>query len=206
MTCVVGWTDGETVTLASDSAASGDGEIRALQLPKVFVRGDYVFGFCGSYRIGQILHYCTELPPAPAGGPLEPFLVRKLVPALRRAVASEGAAGEGRAFLGEKTGLLIGCQGQIWCVGHDLTVVPEAPYAAIGSGRSRAYGALFALASETIPVQRRLELALAAAAEFTPGVRPPWHFVQLPAASTDLKHGRGVLTMARRENSMVRDS
>ena len=54
----------------------------------------------------------------------------------------------------------------------------EPMFAAIGSGRLRAYGALHALqASGTEPVERRLELALEAAAAYTATVRPPWHFV-----------------------------
>ncbi len=177
MTCVVGETDGRTIILGADSAAGSGDEIYTIDLPKVFARGGFLFGYCGSYRIGQILRYRVELPEPPSGD-LEPFLVRELIPALRRAVIEEGAAGEGNAFLGEKTALLIGCQGELWTIARDLTAVPEADFAAIGSGRLRAYAALYALRTAGVePSRRRLEVALQAAAAFTSTVRPPWHFV-----------------------------
>jgi hypothetical protein len=93
-------------------------------------------------------------------------------------LTEEGVAGSGAAILGEKTSILLGCRGQIWTICQDLTLVREAPYAAIGSGRLRAYGALHALqASGVEPARRRLELALEAPAAYTSNVRPPWHFV-----------------------------
>ena len=61
----------------------------------------------------------------------------------------------------------------------DLTVLPEVDFGAIGSGRLRAYAALHALKAAGIePAQRRLELALEAAAKYTASVRPPWQFVR----------------------------
>ncbi len=179
MTCVVGVTDGEIITLGADSAAGGSGdEIYTLDMRKVFARGQYLFGACGSPRVGQVLRYQAELPEPPASADLEPFLVRELVPAIRTAVEDEGLASPGRAFLGEKTALLVGCRGRLWCITSDLTVIPEHPFAAIGSGRLRAYGALHALQAAGVePVQRQLELALAAAAAYTANVRPPWQFV-----------------------------
>lgn len=182
MTCVVGTIDGETVVLASDSAAIGDpdgSEIYTMPEPKVFASGPYVVGVCGSYRVGQVLRYRAELPEPPPSTDLRSFLVRDLAPAIGDLLAAEGVVGSHRTFLGNKVALLVGCQGQLWCIGSDLTVMPEGEFGAIGSGRLRAYAALHALKAAGIePVQRRLELALEAAAKYTASVRPPWHFVR----------------------------
>ena len=180
MTCVVGISDGETITLGADSAGGMGDEVYTFDLRKVFARGQYLFGVCGSYRVGQVLRFQAELPEPPASGSpdLEPFLVRELVPAIRRAVEEEGVAGSQSAVLGERTALLLGCRGQLWSITRDLTVIPETPFAAIGSGRLRAYGALHALhAAGVESSRRRLEMALAAAAAYTANVRPPWQFV-----------------------------
>jgi len=178
MTCVVGETDGTTIYLAADSAGGFGDEMYTIDLPKIFEREGLLFGYCGSYRIGQLLRYRLELPPAPARGAVEPFLVRELVPALRQVVIDEGAAGPERMILGEKTSVVIGCAGEIWCVSRDLTVTPWSPVVAIGSGRHHAYGALYALRLAGVgPVRRRLKLALEAAAQFTPSVRGPWCFL-----------------------------
>lgn len=177
MSCIVGITDGETVTFGADSAGGFGDEIYTLAIHKAFARGPYLFGVCGSMRVGQILRFKVDLPDPPAAD-LEPFLVRELAPAIRRALVEEGVAGSGPAILGDKTTILVGCRGQLWTICADLTLVREAPYAAIGSGRLRAYGALHALhAAGVEPVRRQLELALEAAAAYTSNVRPPWHFV-----------------------------
>ena len=182
MTCVVGSIDGQSVILGADSAAIGapdDSEIYTMPEPKVFTCGSYVFGVCGSYRVGQVLRYRAELPePAPSTD-LRSFLVRELVPAIGSLLEAEGVVGSRRTYLGEKVALLLGYQGQLWCITSDLTVLPEVEFGAIGSGRIRAYSALHALKAAGIePARRRLEIALEATARYTASVRPPWHFVR----------------------------
>ncbi len=57
MTCIVGVTDGTEVVLGGDSAGVSI-ETRQLEVRanrKVFRRQDYVFGYSGSFRMGQIL-------------------------------------------------------------------------------------------------------------------------------------------------------
>ncbi len=188
MTLVLGHADGETTTLGADSAMSMEGEVYTMDVRKVFQRGPFLFGVCGSYRVTQILRFQAELPEPPPAAELEPFLVTELAPAIRRAIEEEGVAGSGCAILGEKTALILGCRGRLWFIGNDLTVVPASPFAAIGSGRHRAYGALHALREAGVePPRRMLELALAAAAKTTPTVRPPWHFVSMgPSDSGEL--------------------
>ncbi len=179
MTVVIAETEQGIITMAADSAATNGDEIYTLKTPKVFQRDGYLFGHCGCYRIGQILRHCVELPQLPSGSTeVERFLIRELAPALREAVEAEGAAGGGGAFLGEKTCILIGLLGQIWCMRPDLSVMQEGPFAAIGSGRLRAYAVLHALHAIGFGgVRRRIEIALEATAEYTSSVRPPWHFV-----------------------------
>ncbi len=186
MTCVVGITDGDKITLGADSAIGQGDEIYAFDsMRKIFAHGPYLLGFCGLARVGQILRFQADLPEPAAAAELEPFIVRELVPAIRQAVTSEGVEGPGRLILGERTTLLLGCQGQLWSIGADLMAVRETSFAAIGSGRLRAYGALYALDKAGLESdQRRLELALEAAAAYTSTVRPPWHFISSASAPT----------------------
>lgn len=182
MTVVLAETEGRSIIFAADSAGAKGDEIYTIGLPKVFALGPYLFGYTGSYRIGQILRHYVELPDPPEIHP-ERFLVREAVPILRQAVNDQGAALHGPGFLGEKTAILVAFHGRIWCIGTDLTVLPETSYAAIGSGRLRAYGALHALnAAGVEPARKRLELTLAATAEYTANVRPPWHFASVGPA------------------------
>ncbi len=136
-------------------------------------------GVCGSYRVAQVLRYRAELPEPPDSTGLKSFLIRDLAPAIGDLLAAEEVVGSHRTYLGEKVAILLGYRGQLWCIASDLTVLREVELGAIGSGRLRAYAALHALKSAGVePVQRRLELALEAAAKYTASVRPPWHFVR----------------------------
>jgi len=187
MTIILAETDGSTVLFGADSAWSHEDEIYTLDMPKIFARGAYLFGVCGTYRLTQILRFQAELPEPPRTADLEPFLVQELVPAIHRAVVEDGQSRGGPAVLDSKTGLLLGCQGQLWTINHRWVALREAPFAAIGSGRLRAYGALNALhASGVAPAARRLEHALAATAAYTSSVRPPWQFLQSEASPTSL--------------------
>ncbi len=178
MSCVVGLVDGTNVILGADSAGSNGDEIYTLPNRKIFACGPYVFGVCGSYRVAQVVRYRAELPEPPPRWDSEAFMVRDLVPAIHDAVMAEDVVASGRTLPGVNTMLLIGCHGQLWNVGPDLTVLREREFGAIGSGRLRAYGALHALQAAGIePPRRRLELALEAIAAFTTTVRPPWHFI-----------------------------
>ncbi len=182
MTCVVGAIDGQDVILGSDSAAIGapDGsEIYTPPEPKVFTCGPYAFGVCGSYRVAQVLRYAEQLPEPSRNLDFGSFLIRDLAPAIGELLEAKSVVGSHRTYLGKRVALLLGFQGQLWCIASDLTVLPEVDFGAIGSGRLRAYAALHALKAAGIePAQRRLELALEAAAKYTASVRPPWHFIR----------------------------
>ncbi len=160
MTCVVGSIDGQTVILGGDSAAVGEpdgSEIYTPPEPKVFVCGRYVVGVCGSYRVGQVLQQHAELPEPSTSGDLRSFLIRELVPAIGELLEAEKVVGSSRACLGHKVSLLLGYDGQLWHVSPDLTILPEVEFGAIGSGRLRAYAALYALKSAGVePARRRL--------------------------------------------------
>lgn len=62
MTCIVGITDGHTVTIGGDSAGSDGWHVAVRSDSKVFQVGPYLMGFTTSYRMG---HSCgTPLPSA----------------------------------------------------------------------------------------------------------------------------------------------
>lgn len=186
MTCVVAVTDGNTIYAGADTAAGQNDEIYQIPEPKIFLHNSMLFGFCGSYRLGQIVRYRSNLPsPGSDYTDLITFLAREFVPALKAAVEADGAALPGKSFLGEGTGLLVGYNGELGMVGSTLAVMSASrPYLSIGSGRTRAYPALYALTQVGTPPGRRLvELTLEAAADYTLTVRGPYQFVELPPST-----------------------
>jgi ATP-dependent protease HslVU (ClpYQ) peptidase subunit len=180
MTCIVAVSDGRRVVVGGDSAATSldPAEIYSLATPKVFRTGRYVVGFTASYRVGQILRYQTEWPDPPEEvDELERFLATRVVENVRRALRAGGA---GRVENGAELGgyFLIAVGGAIFSVGYryDVGRLIE-PYAAIGSGRLPAYGALHATADSGRPLEDRARAALQAAHAFNPTVREPFHLV-----------------------------
>ena len=176
MTCIVGIAENGKTLLGADSAAASlsAGEIYSLRNAKVFRSGAYALGFTTSYRLGQILRYETELPEPPDAN-LERFMATAFVEALRRAFAAQGYQRE----LGPKGSILIGVRGQLFTLGAELQVMSEdKPYAAVGSGRHTAYGALFALEDRDLKPRRRAAIALGAAQQFHPDVREPFVYVE----------------------------
>lgn len=130
-------------------------------------------------RFGQVVNLLVEWPEPPRSGELLPFLAREVVPEIRRAVQDAGAAQDGREILGNQTVLLVGLLGQLFIVARDLYVVPSPGPSCIGSGRHHGYGAMHALKAAGVePAQKRIEMALEAAADYSLCVRPPFRILE----------------------------
>lgn len=175
MTCIVGVKEGRRVWIGGDSAASSPpNEVYTFSGPKVFAVGEYLVGYTISYRAGQVLRHDVDWPSPPAEVDLERFLVREIVPELRRALRDAGALKVTNGV--EQTAqFVIGVRGELMTVGTDFSVgALQEPYLAVGSGRHNAYGALHALADSGLAGEERVRKALEAAASFTSNVRPPF--------------------------------
>lgn len=198
MTCIVGLVgtagpERGKILLGGDCAGTAEGkEVYGLRNAKVFRKGPYVIGYTTSFRLGQIVRFATELPEPPDASPgeegepdggcqhtqLEAFFSTTFAEALRHAFAEHGY----ERPLGEGGSLLVGVRGRLFVLGLDFQVLAgEESFAAIGSGRHLAYGALAALDQLAMGTQLKLEqrarLALESAARFAPGVRGPFRFV-----------------------------
>lgn len=62
MTCIVGIADGKKVWIGGDSQGTAGHALTIRADTKVFVKDPMVFGFCGSYRMGQLLRHSLSLP------------------------------------------------------------------------------------------------------------------------------------------------
>lgn len=179
MTCIVAIKEGKTLYFGADSTAGSPstGEGYAVATPKIFRTGEYMVGYTISFRAGQVIHHDVDWPEPPAGLPnemLESFMVREVVPRLRNALRDGGAV---KICEGVEQGahFLIGLRGQFFNVGLDFSAVSlPADFAAIGSGRHHAYGALHALADLQMAPEDRIRRALAAAAHYMMNVGEPF--------------------------------
>jgi ATP-dependent protease HslVU (ClpYQ) peptidase subunit len=154
LTCIVGVEHGGKVWIGGDSAGVADYSITARADGKVFTRGPYTFGFCGSFRMGQILRYDAELSiPSATEVPLrdlEAFMVSVFVPEVRKVLRrSRFTTVENNVETG---GLfLVGIRGRLYAIDSDFQVGRSRDgYMAVGCGDDLALGAMHVTRGENI--------------------------------------------------------
>lgn len=177
MTCIVGITDGHTVTIGGDSAGSDGWHVAVRSDSKVFQVGPYLMGFTTSYRMGQLLRYSLSIG-EPDTWDVDRFMATTFIDAVRECLTAGGYAknDSGREEGGQ---FLVGIHGRLYVVDEDYQVGHTiAGYAAVGSGYLVALGSLHSTAQTPLDSRSRTVMALEAAVELTSGVRPPFTVVQ----------------------------
>jgi ATP-dependent protease HslVU (ClpYQ) peptidase subunit len=134
MTCIIGAVDKETgdVYIGGDSAGVSGHDITTVSGPKVFVKGQYAFGYAGSFRFGQILKSVFEPPIYRGEVSPEDWLTGELAEHLRATVKvfGFGKSKDGR----EEGGLaLVGFQGRLFMLQDEFEFV-EARDGIMGIG------------------------------------------------------------------------
>jgi hypothetical protein len=174
MTCIVGVTDGETVTIGGDSAGVSGWDLTVRADAKVWATKGWAFGFTTSFRMGQILRWSFE-PPDLGGVPLERYMATTFVDSIRQCLKDGGWA---KVESGREEGgsFLVGHAGRLFEVRDDFQVGESVvPFAAVGCGASYALGALHVV--EDINTEKCVLRALEVAAHCSAGVRGPFHLV-----------------------------
>lgn len=180
MTCIVGVTDGSTVTIGADSAGVSGWDLTVRADAKVWACNGWAFGFTTSFRMGQILRW-SFVPPERTV-PLEAFMATTFVDGVRRCLKDGGWA---TTENGHETGgaFLVGHAGRLFTVQSDFQVSESVdPFATLGCGAAHALGALHLVRGGDTKdcVVRVLEVA----EKCSVGVRGPFHVVQVGDLST----------------------
>lgn len=186
MTCIVGLVHDGVVHMGGDSLGANLWFHKVVRKdPKVFVNGDFLFGFCGSFRMGQLLAHAFKPPRRHPDDDPYKFLVTEFIDNVRKCLKDGGYARiennveEGGTFL-------LGYAGRLFRIEDDFQVgEPADGYDACGCGEDLARGALHALMpnAEMSPATK-LRIALEAAQHHSAGVSAPFTFLKLPAAET----------------------
>ena len=180
MTCIVGMEKNGKVWMGGDSAGTaGNMNQRIRADKKVFIKGEFIIGFCGSFRMGDLLKHTFEIPDAKDVTDPDKFMVNNFVDALRDLLETEnkkaGLTGNEKLF----PSILVGFRGRLYNVESDYQCGrPEDGYDSVGSGSSVAVGAMHG--SKGVSSARgRIEAALEAASRNDAAVRPPFHILSL---------------------------
>jgi ATP-dependent protease HslVU (ClpYQ) peptidase subunit len=190
MTCTIGVVHDGHVYIGADSSANGPrGALQVRSDSKVIKSGEFVLGFAGSFRVGQIIRYSLSIPRVggydpDTGTPLDAdlyrYMVTKFIPALKECLKGAGVALNEDGQDGIPAKLLVGVRGRLFEVDADYQVAePVDDFAAIGIGMPIAQGALYV--TEGIEPFQRINQALRAAERHSAYVRGPFVVVSTRA-------------------------
>lgn len=177
MTCVVALNHEGRIYFGSDSAASDGETIDVVSKPKFIEKPDIIIGFCGSFRVAQIIEY--YFPFGNKAKKTEKWLHTKFIETLRNLLDKHGARDfQGGDLLSNGSGLLVSINQKIYEVQQDFSIAHyDRGYAAIGSGASMALASLHSTEGLIEPEERLLR-ALRAAGAFSVGCAPPYHIIE----------------------------
>lgn len=173
MTCIVGFVDNKDVYMGGDSAGNSDYDLIVRSDPKVFINEGFIFGFTGSFRMGQLLQYSFCPPKHHESVDLFEYMVTDFIDAVRECLKAFGFAEKHNEA--ERGGtFMVGYKGRLFTIYSDYQVGENSvPYMAIGCGDSYALGALYSM-PKAIKPEKKVQLALEAAEQFSGGVRGPF--------------------------------
>lgn len=180
MTCIVGMVVNGSVYMAGDHIGTNLWNEMHYSKQKVFFNNDFLIGFTGSFRMGQILEY-SWVPPKRTKKDKTDFdyLVNKVVPSLMDLYKKQGflktETGEDNGRLSGGT-FLFGYRGHLYTIQNDFSVLEDSRgYGATGCGEEVATGALCVLYKDsTLSPEEKLKIALEAAEQFCAPVKVDW--------------------------------
>lgn len=182
MTAIAGFCEGGKVWIGGDSAGVSGYDLCVRSDPKVFVKGEFAFGFTTSFRMGQLIRYSLTIPEKPFGVTNHEYMATLFVDALRKCLKDGGFAVKDKER--EEGGqFLVGYRSKLYLIDYDYQVMePDDIYAACGCGAQVVRGALFAVFALRNVMSGRdaVLLALKAAERCSTGVRGPFSIVSVP--------------------------
>lgn len=184
MTCIVGLEQDGIVYIGGDSAGidSWNLAICGRADEKVFITdsGEFIMGFSGSFRVGQLLRYALETPEQSQKKDDMAYMVTDFVDAVRNMQREKGVLKKDNELEEHEGAFLVGYKGKLYVVESDFQVgKPIENFTSIGCGSQVALGSMFATRNSNISPQNRIELALMAAEQYSAGVRGPFLILSL---------------------------
>ena len=181
MTCIVAWTEKGKICIGGDSAGVAGYSMYIRADEKVFKNGEIIFGFTSSFRMGQLLRFSLTLPPKKENQGDYNYMCSDFINAVRLCLKTGGYA---KVKEGEESGgmFIVGFRGNIYTIESDFQVGRQIkPYNACGCGESFALATCWTLdkMNAKMSLKNKVKIALESAFEFSAGVRPPYHFIEI---------------------------
>jgi len=170
MSCVIGLVDNGKIYFGADGfATTEDGERRPIVANKIFRNKDYLIGYTGSVRTGQLVE------PAHFDAPAD---ISELAESMREHLYARGcvAVAEGGIHM-QTSNFLIAYKDKLYEILKDFQLNEVmGNFTAIGSGAAYAMGAIYVMNKYNLEPIKQLELALQATTHFHTAVGPPFDY------------------------------
>lgn len=184
MTCIVGLNTSDRLFVAGDSASIEHQSMRIQKRPdeKVFIRkthdgNEMLFGFCSSWRLGQLLRYVVKIPKHQPGMFVNEYLVSSFIPELQACLFKSHAVLNPGQGIGQ---VVVAYCGHLFTIESDFSLTHHTNgLVAVGVGTDIALGSLFTSETYMIDPVERIEKALDAASEFNAGVCKPYTIMSI---------------------------
>ena len=180
MTCIVDLVDNGKVYIGGDSAGCAGYDVRIREDQKVFRNGNMVFGFTTSFRMGQLLQYCLNIPDHDPRLDDFKYLCTDFMDAVIKCFKDKGFATieDGTVVGGQ---FLLGYKGKLYYVGDVFQVGKDVDgFDSVGCGMYYAKGAMAILYKDsTLTAEEKIIKTLTTVAEYSAGVAGPFNIVSI---------------------------
>lgn len=162
--------------MGGDTAAFREDELTHRADEKVFKYGEFLFGFSGSFRVGQLVRYAFHPPKNAKQKSDMEYMVVDFVDSLRFLLEEKGKLLKDESGDSYDSEIVVGFRKKIYVIESDFNVsVSSEKYIASGSGSPYALGALHILnQNENLHPKVKVEMALKASSQYCPSVKAPF--------------------------------
>lgn len=180
MTCIVGINTGKKIIIAGDRMGSNGSTYFQDKKPKVFKKGNFIFGSAGSYRTKQIIANNFEAPKRFVGQETDDYIYNTVNNYIFRLLDNNNALA---LVDGEKSfngAFFIGYEKELYKLYGNFQInINSKNYDAVGSGVDHAMASLYSTAGLDITHEDRLRKAIVCASEFVLSVDSDVDIVEL---------------------------
>jgi len=175
LTCIVGIIEDNKIYIGGDSAVDTPTGIVKGRNPKVYKKGEFIFGVAGYLSVMNALTHVMVFPPCyEHQDPLE-YIINSFIPSYRSALHEMGLIEMENGIERNRSEILVGFRGRLFSIGTDFSVFENMDdYFAVGCGSLYAMGALHSTKNLKLEPEYRLQRALEASAEYDEAVLPPF--------------------------------
>lgn len=170
MTVIIGFIEKSRVCIAGDRMASNNYLKGDVSHPKVFKNGDFIIGYTGSFRFGEILQYDFKPPHRSKDISSDrEYMVSSFIPALRKSL-EDGKYSKNDAD-GKSGVAIIGYNGELYTLQEDWSIIQySSNIHTIGAGAEYAAGAMSVLIGLEMMPEDKIKRAIEITAQHCPFV------------------------------------